>query len=79
MSLKNYTKNIKNHFEKSLRIIIFKQNHMTDLSIMISFTSFQAYYANVGPAAVEKTSGVDVLFFTYLSNIFYSSRNQLLN
>ena len=52
---------------------------MTDLSIMISFTCFQAYYANVGPAAVEKTSGVDVLFFTYLSNISYSSRNQLFN
>ena len=51
---------------------------MTDLSLMISFTSFQAYYANVGPAAVEKTSGVDVLFFTYLSNISYSSRNHLL-
>ena len=58
---------------------IFKQNHMTDLSIMISFTSFQAYYANVGPAAVEKTSGVDIMFFTYLSNISYSGRNHLIN
>ena len=38
---------------------------MTDLSIMISFTSFQAYYVHLGPAAVEKTSGVDILFFTY--------------
>ena len=46
---------------------------------MISFTSFQAYYANIGPAAVEKNSGVDVLFFTYLSNISYGSRNHLLN
>ena len=51
---------------------------MTDLSIMISFTSFQAYYANVGPAAVEKTSGVDIMFFTYLSNISYSSINHLI-
>ena len=40
---------------------------------MISFTCFQAYYGNVGPAAVEKTSGVDVLFFTYLSNISYDN------
>ena len=51
---------------------------MTDLSIMVSFTSFQVYYTNVGPAAVEKTSGVDVLFFTYLNNTSYSSRNHLL-
>ena len=27
---------------------------MTDLSIMISFTSFQAYYVNLGPSAAEK-------------------------
>ena len=52
---------------------------MTDLSIMISFTSFQAYYANVGPAAVEKILGVDVLFSTYLSDISYSNRNYLIS
>ena len=79
ISLKNQEKKAKKYFLKSSQLIILKQNHMTDLSIMISFTSFQAYYANVRPAAVEKNSGVDVLFFTYLSNISYSSRNHLLN
>ena len=28
---------------------------MTDFSNMISFTSFEAYYVNLGPAAAEKT------------------------
>ncbi len=60
-------------------IIICKQNHKTDLSIMISFTSFQAYYVNLGPAAVEKIPRVHILFFTYFSSISYSSKNHLLN
>ena len=34
--------------------MIFKQNHMIDLSITFSFTSFQAYYVNLGPSAAEK-------------------------
>ena len=47
--------------------MIFKQNHMTDFSIMISFTSFQAYYVNLGFGAVEKISGVDILFSRILA------------
>ena len=45
--------------------MIFKQNHPTDVSIMISFTSFQAYYVNLGPAAAERTSGVDNLTYCF--------------
>ena len=45
-------KQAKNYFLKSLQLIIFKQNHMTDLSIMISFTSFQAYYVILGRTAI---------------------------
>ena len=59
--------------------MIFKQNHMIDLSIIFSFTSFQGYYVNLGPSAAEKNSGVYILFFTYFSSISYSRRNHLLN
>ena len=52
ISLKNQAKKTKNYFLKSLQLIIFKQNHMTDLSIMISFTSFQAYYVILGRTAI---------------------------
>ena len=79
ISLKNQEKKANKYFLKSSKLIILKQNHMTDLSIMISFTSFQAYYVHLGPAAVEKTSDADILFFTYLSSISYCTRNHLLN
>ena len=59
----------KNHFLRSSQITVFKQNHMTDLSIIISFTRFHAYYVNLCPDATEKTSRVHILFFTYFSNI----------
>ena len=52
ISLKNQEKKAKKYFLKSSQLIILKQNHMTDLSIMISFTSFQAFYVILGPTAI---------------------------
>ena len=66
---KSHKNDKKNHFLKSSQIIVSMQNHMTDLSIMISFTSFQGYYVNLGPVATEKISRVHMLHFTYFSNI----------
>ena len=40
---------------------------MTDLSIMISFESFQAYYVNLGPTAAEKNPRVYILFSRILA------------
>ena len=52
ISLKSQAKKAKYSFLKSLQLIIFKKNHMIDLSIMISFTSFQAYYVILGRTAI---------------------------
>ena len=40
---------------------------MTDLSFVISFTSFKAYYIHLGPAAVEKASRV----YSYILAVYH--------
>ena len=47
--------------------MIFKRNHRIDLSIIFSFTSFQAYYVNLGPSAAKKPRESTICFSRILA------------